>query len=137
MPKTPISEPTSWPTEKAGWDKELLAIELQGLIELDVAIELTGFEMAEIDLILEETREAAGAANGPEDTVPERSPVVRSAKLETCGCSRLLCGMRETKPPTIICWKALRRNSCLPIRRVWLTTPGCSEKTKRCTAPAS
>ena len=35
--------------EKAGWDRELLAIELQGLIELDVDIELTGFEMAEID----------------------------------------------------------------------------------------
>jgi ParB-like chromosome segregation protein Spo0J len=40
--------------EKAGWDRELLAIELQGLIQLDVDIELTGFEMAEIDLILEE-----------------------------------------------------------------------------------
>ena len=39
--------------EKAGWDRELLAIELQGLIELDVDIELTGFEMAEIDLVLE------------------------------------------------------------------------------------
>ena len=35
--------------EKAGWDRELLAIEPQGLIELDVDIELTGFEMAEID----------------------------------------------------------------------------------------
>ena len=57
--------------EKAGWDKELLAIELQGLVELDVDIELTGFEMAEIDLILEEAREATGAANGPEDTAPD------------------------------------------------------------------
>src|SRR5438270_8439040 len=44
--------------EKAGWDKELLAIELQGLIELDIQIELTGFEMPEIDLILEDAREA-------------------------------------------------------------------------------
>src|SRR6266446_10268277 len=42
--------------EKAGWDKELLAIELQGLIDLDVEIELTGFEMPEIDVILEEAR---------------------------------------------------------------------------------
>src|SRR5215475_10895660 len=61
--------------EQAGWDRELLAIELQGLIELDVDIELTGFEMAEIDLILEEAREASGAASGPEDTVPEPSPL--------------------------------------------------------------
>src|SRR5437870_5576424 len=43
--------------EKAGWDQELLAIELQGLIKLDVDIELTGFEMAEVDLILEDARE--------------------------------------------------------------------------------
>ena len=50
--------------EKAGWDRELLAIELQGLIELDVDIELTGFEMAEIDLILDEAREASGDAGG-------------------------------------------------------------------------
>jgi ParB-like chromosome segregation protein Spo0J len=60
--------------ENAGWDRELLAIELQGLIELDVDIELTGFETAEIDLILEEAREATGAASEPEDTAPEPSP---------------------------------------------------------------
>ena len=46
--------------EKAGWDRELLAIELQGLIDLDFEIELTGFEMPEIDLILEDAREANG-----------------------------------------------------------------------------
>ncbi len=60
--------------EKAGWDQELLAIELQGLIELDVDIELTGFEMAEVDLILEDAREASAAPNGPEDKVPEPAP---------------------------------------------------------------
>jgi len=31
--------------EKAGWDRELLAIELQSLIEIDVDIELTGFPL--------------------------------------------------------------------------------------------
>ncbi|MGL4676631.1 MAG: site-specific DNA-methyltransferase [Brevinema sp.] len=41
--------------EKAGWDKEILAIELQELmvIEDDFDITLTGFETPEIDLILE------------------------------------------------------------------------------------
>src|SRR5712692_6373972 len=57
--------------EKAGWDKELLAIELQGLIDLNVEIELTGFEMPEIDIILEDAREANGASSGPEDHVPQ------------------------------------------------------------------
>ena len=81
--------------EKAGWDKELLAIELQGLIELEVDIELTGFEMAEIDLILEEAREASDAASGPEDTPPEPSPgpaVTQTGDLWLLGSHRLLCG---------------------------------------------
>src|SRR5207245_7846533 len=53
--------------EKAGWDKELLVIELQGLIDLDFEIEFTGFEMPEIDLVLENAREAKGPSSGPED----------------------------------------------------------------------
>ena len=44
--------------EKAGWSREILAIELQGLIALDFDVELTGFEMGEIDLVLEEGGEA-------------------------------------------------------------------------------
>ena len=58
----------------AGWDKELLAIELQGLIDLDVDLELTGFDMGEIDLLLEEAHEAKGPSSGPEDVIPEVSP---------------------------------------------------------------
>src|SRR5262247_548413 len=57
--------------EKAGWDKQLLAIELQYLIDFDVEIELTGFEMPEIDIILEDAREAGDASSGPEDAVPQ------------------------------------------------------------------
>jgi DNA modification methylase len=80
--------------EKAGWDRELLAIELQGLIELDVDIELTGFEMAEIDLILEDAREASGDSSGPEDAVPEPSPgpVSQTGDLWLLGSHHLLCG---------------------------------------------
>ena len=37
----------------AGWDHDLLAIELQGLINLEFDVELTGFSLAEIDLVLE------------------------------------------------------------------------------------
>lgn len=42
--------------EKAGWDKDILAIELQALIDLDFEVELVGFELAEIDLVLDENR---------------------------------------------------------------------------------
>jgi len=81
--------------EKAGWDKELLVIELQGLIELDVDIELTGFDMAEIDVILEDAREASGGPSGPEDNVPNHSPgpaVTQTRDLWSLGKHRLLCG---------------------------------------------
>ncbi len=38
--------------EKARWDRETLAIELQALVDIDFEVELTGFEMGEIDIIL-------------------------------------------------------------------------------------
>src|SRR6516225_7675535 len=107
--------------EKAGWDRELLAIELQGLIEIDVDIELTGFEMAEIDLILEEAREASATASGPEDEVPECSPGRAVTQPEICGCSvHIACcaGTPGTAPPTIACSKPPRRNWCSPIRHI-------------------
>ncbi len=42
--------------ENAGWDRELLAIELQGLIELDIDFDvtITGFETPEIDILIGE-----------------------------------------------------------------------------------
>ena len=40
--------------ELAGWDREILAIELQDLIDLEFDVELIGFEMGEIDIILDE-----------------------------------------------------------------------------------
>ena len=80
--------------EKAGWDKQILAIELQCLIDLDVEIELTGFEMPEIDIILEDAREADGASSGPEDAVPQHSSgpaVTRTGDLWLLGNHRLMC----------------------------------------------
>jgi DNA modification methylase len=78
--------------ENAGWDKQLLAIELQGLIDLNVEIELTGFDMPEIDVILEDASEATGASNGPEDAVPQSPVVTRTGDLWVLGNHRLLCG---------------------------------------------
>jgi hypothetical protein len=56
--------------EKAAWDREILAIELRALIDLDLEVDLTGFEAPEIDILLEEAAEARGAP-GPEDVLPE------------------------------------------------------------------
>src|SRR6266566_654392 len=84
----------------AGWDQELLAIELQGLMALDFDIEVTGFSSAEIDLVLDDAREAA--ADGPahveaEDEVLFRpgdpaSAITRPGDVWCLDRHRLICG---------------------------------------------
>jgi len=79
----------------AGWDREILALELQGLIELDFDVELTGFSLAEIDLTLDEAREASTEArDAPEDEVPlSEGPVVTApGDIWRLGRHRLICG---------------------------------------------
>lgn len=79
----------------AGWDKEILAIELQGLIDLDFDVELTGFSLAEVDLVLDEAGDAdPDGSDAPEDHVPELSgtPVSMMGDVWLLGRHRLLCG---------------------------------------------
>lgn len=80
--------------EKAGWDREILALELQGLIDLDFDVDLTGFEAPEVDIILDEARETEGASTGPEDEVPDHSSTAVSQRgdLWVLGPHRLYCG---------------------------------------------
>jgi len=78
--------------ENAGWDNELLAIELQGLLDLDIAfdIELTGFETGEIDVLL---ASETGAESEPVPLPRTDSPAVsRPGDLWYIGRHRLLCG---------------------------------------------
>lgn len=78
----------------AGWDSEILAIELQGLIDLEFDVELTGFGLAEIDLVLDEARESSVVPIGPDDVVPPlpQHPITRLGDLWQLGRHRLLCG---------------------------------------------
>jgi ParB-like chromosome segregation protein Spo0J len=81
--------------ENAGWDREILAIELQSLIDLDFAVELTGFELGEIDIILDDADEAKREIAGPKDEVvrPLAGPTVSQAgDLWLLDNHRLLCG---------------------------------------------
>lgn len=76
--------------EKAGWDRTLLAIELGELMELDVDVTLTGFDMREVELILD-----AGSEARDEHEVPEPAfggPVCQMGDLWQLGQHRLLCG---------------------------------------------
>lgn len=56
--------------ELAGWDREIIAIELQALsdMELDFDLEITGFETAEIDLLLDDEDEGE---RDTADDIPE------------------------------------------------------------------
>jgi hypothetical protein len=80
--------------ENAGWDRELLALELQELsIELNFDVTVTGFETAEVDLLISELNEG-----GPDeaDEIPEidRSvpAVSRPGDRWRIGDHFLLCG---------------------------------------------
>jgi DNA modification methylase len=81
--------------EKAGWDREILAIELQNLIDLEFDVELTGFDMGEIDLILDEAAEAGEAPSQPEDDAPDVAPgsaTTKAGDLWILEKHRLFCG---------------------------------------------
>src|ERR1043166_686750 len=58
---------------EAGWDRDMLAIELQGLVDLNFDVELSGFETAEIDIVLGDADEATGGAQTAEDAMPPQS----------------------------------------------------------------
>ena len=82
----------------AGWDRELLAIELQGLVDLDFEIELIGFSLAEVDIVLDEAQESAtdGADAWIEDNIPayrhEGPAVTQPGDLWILGRHKLICG---------------------------------------------
>jgi DNA modification methylase len=79
----------------AGWDRDILAIELQALIDLDFDTDLTGFGIAEIDFIIGEASDAdPDKASGPEDRVPTLSgpAVTQAGDVWELGRHRLVCG---------------------------------------------
>jgi DNA modification methylase len=78
--------------EKAGWDNEVLAIELQGLVDLGFDVLLTGFEPAEVDIIIEGIGDES---EQPENVVPEENsgpPVSRLGDVWMLGKHILVCG---------------------------------------------
>lgn len=79
--------------ENAGWDRELLAIELQGLLEIDMGFDVTatGFEMGEIDLIIAEQGEPADEADDVPEIDDSQPTVAQLGDLWALGAHRLLC----------------------------------------------
>jgi 16S rRNA G966 N2-methylase RsmD len=82
--------------ELAGWDEEILANELQFLtkLDLDFDIEVTGFEMGEIDVLIES--QSGNIQPDPADDIPEidgaTTPVSTLGDIWLLGPHRLACG---------------------------------------------
>lgn len=79
--------------ENAGWDADLLRIELGGLLEteLDFSIDVIGFETAEIDLLMQDSE----TADDLDDEIPPIDPGPPTSEpgdLWMLGEHRLYCG---------------------------------------------
>lgn len=77
----------------AGWDKELLAIELKDLIDLDFDLDIAGFEIAEVDIILDEVADSKPKGAGSDDAIPNISgrAVTRLGDVWKLGRHLLFC----------------------------------------------
>ena len=84
-------------TENATWDDRLLAEQFRdlSLLGLDFSLEITGFEMGEIDLRIASLEEMSTLDDDPAVTVPEVSagpPVGKIGDLWLLDRHRVLCG---------------------------------------------
>jgi DNA modification methylase len=79
----------------ASWDQQMLAIEFQGLSDLNFDLQDTGFSLAEIDFTLDDAREASVEGPlAPEDEVPAVGEVAVSqhGDIWRLGRHRVICG---------------------------------------------
>jgi DNA modification methylase len=81
--------------DNAGWDDDLLKLELQELIEIerDFEITITGFEMGEIDMRLSQADEELDDGRDWQEPAGRALPAItKSGDLWHLGPHRLLCG---------------------------------------------
>lgn len=90
-------------TENATWDEGLLADQFKALseVELDFNIEVTGFQMSEIDMMLEGPAPAEGGKSDAADTIPETDAelqVTQFGDTWILGEHRVHCGDARSGP---------------------------------------
>ena len=84
-------------TENAAWDERLLGAQLKELaaVNLDFSLDATGFEMPEIDLLIDGVAPVSTGEADPADTIPELAsgpPVCQVDDCWTLGRHHVLCG---------------------------------------------
>jgi hypothetical protein len=82
--------------EQASWDEKLLAEQLKELceVDLDFDLEATGFEVGEIDVLIEGASPAAQGDSDPANDLPESISVAvtQPGDLWLAGSHRIYCG---------------------------------------------
>lgn len=81
--------------ETGQWDPQVLAEDLKILVDAEFQVELTGFELSQVDDLIAQAAEAdADAAGGPGNAIPEiqLSPVTRLGDVWELGRHRIVCG---------------------------------------------
>jgi DNA modification methylase len=83
-------------TENATWDEALLGQQLKALaeVELDFSLEATGFEMSEIDVLIEGLEPANEDDSDAANSIPDQAGprVTNSGDLWVLGKHRVMCG---------------------------------------------
>lgn len=82
--------------ENAGWDKRLLGLELQYLsqLEIDLDVTITGFEVAEIDILIGDIAEDSASPDQADQIVAPLvgPPISQIGDIWCAGEHRLICG---------------------------------------------
>lgn len=78
--------------EDAGWDKELLGLELSELKDSGFDLDLIGFSSDEIDQMIAGVEERPQEAEDADTPEPEENPVTKRGDIWLLGVHRLMCG---------------------------------------------
>ena len=84
----------------AGWDEEMLRVEMEALQGMDFDVSLTGFDEAEIADLLSLDDDEAQEDDFDEDAALQAEPFVKTGDLWLLGKHRLLCA-DSTKPEDV------------------------------------
>ena len=97
----------------AGWDEDMLRVEMEALQDMDFDISLTGFDEAEIaDLFAADDNEAQ-EDDFDEDAALQAEPFVKTGDLWLLGKHRLLCA-DSTKPEDVkLLMDSKKANVCI------------------------
>lgn len=86
--------------ELAGWDEDLLTIELGFLVDSDFDLDVTGFTIGEVDRLVD-GRAPKEDCDPADDRIPENAPArCQSGQIWRLGKHRLICG--DALDPAVI-----------------------------------